>query len=167
MGNQSSASSRLAHLYVMSGLLAGWDWFDNGLQTALSERGMPTLNKTQSMMMMYISAGVHRPVEIARKMRLSRAAVRHMSEQLAKFGLVEIKDHPDDKRGKLIDFHEDTEWIRQRAVEIIYGLEEELTSRIGAEDVATLRRILREDWGNSVSGMELEGDTAPKRRKSR
>ena len=49
------------HRYIMSGLLAGWDWFDNSLQNLVKGAGFKPLNKSQSMMMLYVSAGVTRP----------------------------------------------------------------------------------------------------------
>ena len=136
----------------MSGLLAGWDWFDKRLQSTLAARGFPALNKTQSMMMMYISAGVQRPIDIARRMRLSKQAIRHVSEQLAKIGYIKITEHPDDKRGRHIAFHEDSLEAREVAVEIIDDLEQELARKIGADDVKVLKRILQLDWEAPDSG---------------
>lgn len=142
----------------MSGLLAGWDWFDKRLQSRLEARGIPTLNKTQSMMMMYISAGVQRPVEFAKRMRLSKQAIRHISEQLAEIGYIEITEHPDDKRGRHISFVNDTLYARDVAEEIIADLEQELCSRIGADNVEALKRILQLDWEASVSGTDIDDD---------
>lgn len=154
MAEQSSSSSRLKHLYLMSGLLAGWDWFDKGLQNSLAARGLPTLNKTQSMMMMYISAGVHRPIDIARQMGLSRQAIRHIAQQLEELGLIGINQHSKDKRGRFIDFKGSSLRSREAAEEIIDELENELCSRIGARNVDTLRKLLRSDWGPVVPGTD-------------
>ena len=135
----------------MSGLLEGWDWFDNGLQNVLAARGLPYLNKTQSMMMMYISAGVERPIEIARRMRLSRQAIRHVSGQLAAIGLIDIVDVEEDKRGRRLAFREESALILNAAIDIIHDLERELYSRIGSDNAQSLRRILQLDWGPVVS----------------
>src|SRR5207237_5334764 len=101
-----------AHRYVRSGLLKGWDWFDNSLQNVLRANGYPPLNKSQSMMILYISAGVHRPIEIARKMRLSRQAIRHVANQLAELGLIESLDDRNDKRSRRLQFTANSDALR-------------------------------------------------------
>jgi DNA-binding MarR family transcriptional regulator len=148
-----------AHRYVMSGLLEGWDWFDNGLQNVLRANGYPPLNKSQSMMILYISAGVHRPIEIARKMRLSRQAIRHVANQLADLGLIESLDDKNDKRSRRLQFTAQSDALRGFADAVIFDLEKTLRSRIGAANLRDLKRILQLDWGPVVSG-DTEGPGA-------
>ena len=147
------------HRYVMSGLLEGWDWFDNGLQNVLRANGYPPLNKSQSMMILYISAGVHRPIEIARKMRLSRQAIRHVANQLADLGLIESLDDENDKRSRRLRFTAQSNELRGFAESVIFDLEKTLRARIGAANLRDLKRILQLDWGPVISG-ESEGDGA-------
>lgn len=92
------------HRLIMSGLLEGWDWFDNGLQNVLREAGFRPLNKSQSMMVLYISAGVRRPIEIARKMRLSRQAIRHIANQLIDLDVIASRDDDGDGRSSTWSF---------------------------------------------------------------
>jgi DNA-binding MarR family transcriptional regulator len=139
--------ARIAHRYVMSGLLEGWDWFDNSLQNILRANGYPALNKSQSMMVLYISAGVHRPIEIARKMRLSRQAIRHIANQLIGLGLLRSVEDRKDKRSRRLQFTDSSNNSRDFADTVIFGLEGVLKERIGAENVAEMKRILRLDWG--------------------
>lgn len=147
-------ASDYEHRYLMSGLLAGWDWFDNGLQNVVRSAGYQPLNKTQSMMMLYISAGVYRPIEIARKMRLSRQAIRHIGNQLIKIGMLKARPDPSDGRSVILSFTSRSFSLRSFAEESIRGLEHALESRLGKRKVAVLREILDLDWGEVVSGVE-------------
>jgi len=140
------------HPYLMSGLLEGWDWFDIGLQNMLRDGGFPSLNKTQTMMVLYISAGVQRPIEIARRMRLSRQAIRHIETQLVKRRMITARADPTDKRSKILAFAPQTTRVRKLAERGIKRLEAELKSRIGARNFAAMQSLLDLDWGECVHG---------------
>lgn len=148
----------------MSGLLEGWDWFDIGLQNVLRDGGFPSLNKTQTMMVIYISAGVHRPIEIARRMRLSRQAIRHIETQLVKRRMITARADPTDKRSKILDFAPHSTRVRRFAERAIKRLESELKTRIGARNFAAMRSLLDLDWGESVQ-MVGEADRPTRRRR--
>lgn len=144
------AAAKDRHQYIMSGLLEGWDWFDNGLQNVLRANGWKPLNKSQSMMVLYMSAGVQRPIEIARKMRLSRQAIRHIQRQLVQLKMITARDDPHDRRSKVLVFSARSKKLRNFARQTILDLEGLLTSRLGAANVAALRAILNLDWGDAV-----------------
>lgn len=149
----------MSNKYIMSGLLAGWDWFDNALQNILREQGHKPLNKSQSMMMIYIFAGVHRPAEIARKMRLSRQAIRYIEQQLVALGLIESVVDPNDRRSKALVLSESALDTRDTAREAIFALENTLAERIGRANLAALQVVLDMDWGPTIrSSQELSPD---------
>lgn len=147
----------------MSGLLESWDWFDNALQNILREQGFPRFNKSQSMMIMYVSAGVNRPIEIARKMRLSRQAIRHIEKQLLEAGVIEARPDPDDKRSKILAISKRTRSLHAQARKTILQLEDLLAERIGIANVAALRAIMNLDWGPVVQSADELTDVATAR----
>ncbi|HEV2364746.1 MAG TPA: MarR family transcriptional regulator [Caulobacteraceae bacterium] len=151
----------------MSGLLEGWDWFDNSLQNVLRANGFPALNKSQSMMVLYISAGVHRPIEIARKMRLSRQAIRHIANQLIATGLLRSTEDREDKRSRRLQFTQASDNVREFAESVIFSLERVLEQRLGAKNLAELKRILQLDWGDVLSHLSEDSVEAPARRPPR
>lgn len=153
------------HRYIMSGLLAGWDWFDNSLQNLVKAAGYRPLNKSQSMMILYISAGVTRPIDIARKMRLSRQAIRHIANQLIDLGVLKAEDDPEDGRSKILSTSNRSEDLRTHAHNSIRKLESILRDRLGADDYETLKRILSRDWGTVVTA-EPARKTSPRKPKS-
>ncbi len=139
------------HRYIMSGLLAGWDWFDNSLQNLVKATGFKPLNKSQSMMILYVSAGVTRPTDIARKMRLSRQAIRHIANQLIDLGVLRADDDPEDGRSKILSPSNRSEQLRIHAHKSIRRLESILRDRLGADDYEMLKRILSREWGPVVT----------------
>lgn len=148
------------HRYLMSGVLEAWDWFDNALQHLVKAGGFRPLNKSQSMMVLYISAGVVRPIEIARKMRLSRQAIRHIANQLAEMDIVVAKDDPTDGRSIILGFTAKSNDIRTFAEHAILDLEDLLRTRIGAGNYRDLRRLLELDWGPVVKEPSLLPSTS-------
>jgi DNA-binding MarR family transcriptional regulator len=142
------------HQYIMSGLLEAWDWFDNSLQNVLRDRGYPPLNKSQSMMMMYVSIGIKRPSEIARKMRLSRQAIAHIADQLISMELIHAREDPTDGRSKILEFSATSKRERVFAEETIQRLEWMLAKRIGSRKVSSLLKSLNADWGDPVKSNE-------------
>ncbi|HVT25459.1 MAG TPA: helix-turn-helix domain-containing protein [Rhizomicrobium sp.] len=162
------------HPFLMSGLLEGWDWFDNGLQNLVKDGGFRPLNKSQSMMVLYVSAGVTRPSDIARKMRLSRQAIRHIANQLIAQKILLAHDDPADGRSVILGFTQRSTGIREFARNAIRDLEDVLRSRIGGEDYAALKRVLNLDWGKVVkriselpSGAHTATSNGKRRRKAK
>jgi DNA-binding MarR family transcriptional regulator len=155
------------HRYIMSGLLAGWDWFDNSLQNLVKSAGFRPLNKSQSMMILYVSAGVTRPIDIARKMRLSRQAIRHIANQLIEQGLLEADDDPEDGRSKIMSPSNRSEDMRVHAHNSIRKLEATLRERLGRDDYDALMRVLSRDWGPVVTASPAAGRKTAAKPKAR
>lgn len=151
----------------MSGLLEGWDWFDNGLQNAVKAAGFRPLNKTQSMMVMYLFSGVQRPIEIARKMRLSRQAIRHISNELIQIGMVRARPDPSDGRSLILSFTTQSAKLRDYAEASIRHLESELIDRIGRRRFRILQETMNLDWGpvvNDFAEVNLDRRRTPRTR---
>lgn len=152
----------MEHQYIMSGLLEGWDWFDNALQNVLRDKGLGCYTKSQSMMILYVSAGVTRPSEVARRMRLSRQAIRHIQRQLEEQGVIRVERNAEDARARRLVFNEEAAELGHTAREIIHALEAVLTKRIGEANLAALRTVLDMDWGTSITGLgELDASVTP------
>jgi DNA-binding MarR family transcriptional regulator len=146
----------------MSGLLEGWDWFDNALQKVLGDMGLGSYTKSQSMVILYVSAGVSKPSEVARRMRLSRQAIRHIQCQLEELGIIRVERHPGDARIRRLVFNEDAVELGQTARNVILALEGELAKRVGEANLAALRTVLDMDWGTPIDGLdELQASSKP------
>ena len=62
--------------YLMRGLLRAYYWMDESLQNGLSDAGMGTRTRTQTMILINVSNGVTRAAELARILGISRQAVQ-------------------------------------------------------------------------------------------
>lgn len=139
-----------SHPFLMSALLDAWDWFDDGLQSLVADAGYRPLNRSQSLLMLYIMVGVQRPIEIARRMRLSRQAIRHMASQLIERGVLVSEDDPSDGRSVILKFNAGSSDMRAFARGAIDDLEDALRERLGAGPYRALKSALERDWGPSI-----------------
>lgn len=89
--------------------------------------------------------------ELARRLVVSRQAVHQMANEAVRHGLVELTDSPNNKRVRLVRFTPKGEAMFAQGTRTLETIERELSERIGAEDMETLRRILAKDWGTGSS----------------
>lgn len=139
--------------FLMLGLLDAWEWFDDSLQTLVRNAGFKPLNRSQSLMMLYILMGVQRPTEIAKRARLSRQAIAHIASQLVEREIIVSTEDPTDRRSIVLSFATDSSGIRGFASDALRDLEDELRLRLGAEHYSQLVALLEEDWGEPVTSI--------------
>ena len=85
----------------MRGLLRAYYWMDESLQNGLSDAGMGTRTRTQTMILINVSNGVTRAAELARILGISRQAVQQQVNELEKEDIVCLlytSPSPRDKR---------------------------------------------------------------------
>ncbi len=128
-------------------LLHAADWFNDELLTRLAADGWPRLNRTHSLVFMYLGTGVHRPAELARRTGITRQSMQTLLAGLQHHGLVALDPDPVDGRGRRVRLTADGQRMTARAGQILRELEQALAERIGADAVAALRAALGRDWG--------------------
>lgn len=128
-------------------LLKNFIWMDQALQDNRVERGGLKLTRAESQLMLMISIGTKRPIEVAKALGVSRQALNVTINLLKDRELVELKPDPDDKRCKIIDFADAGQATRDNAQEILIRLEREIVRRIGKKFVDNLYAGLGADWG--------------------
>ncbi|MEG1452297.1 MarR family winged helix-turn-helix transcriptional regulator [Brevundimonas sp.] len=133
--------------YLIVPLMAGFEWFDEGLQNSLREAGWPHLTRPESMVMMHVQMNIVRPADIARSLRLTRQAVHSTIQTMVKRGIFEMADDPEDGRIRIVQLTAMGDAMRRDARTIVERLTESLVPRIGEEGVAALRKALDADWG--------------------
>jgi DNA-binding MarR family transcriptional regulator len=166
-GTGGLMSDAKRHQYLMGGLLEAWDWFDNSLQKSLRASGFQALHKSQSMMIMYISTGVRRPIEIARKMHLSRQAIMHISKQLIEMNMVVARPDPKDGRSIILETSPKARETGLAAQQIIALLEDRLRQKIGNKKMDFLTSIINDDWGPTTELNVTSRASKPKRKSKR
>jgi len=133
--------------YLITPLMEGFEWFDDGLQSSLKAAGWDPVTRAESMVIMHVLTGTSRPADIARALRLSRQAVHATINGLVDAGFFERADDPDDGRVKILVLAERGRAMFHDANRIVDGLVAELESRIGKRRVRALREAFEMDWG--------------------
>lgn len=143
----------LSRDFLLKHLLHAVYWFDEGLQDHFEAAGWPRMSRTKSMILINVSDGVTRPIQIAKNMGITRQAVHLALEELRKQGLVQIEPDPDDKRAKLVSFvaERDGESMREEGLRSLHRIESVLEKRIGSKRYAELKEVMSADWGDPVS----------------
>lgn len=146
--------------FLMMNLLSAVYWFDEALQIALKEAGIPNVTRAQSMLIANISAGEHRATRIARNLGVTRQAISLMLGELEARGIVEIVPDPDDRRARIVQFAGEANATRRAAAKALHYLEVKLVERIGLPAYHGLRDAMRMDWGDPphVPSAALEHD---------
>lgn len=133
--------------YLIIPLLQGFDWFDEGLQRSLRQRGWPVLTRPESMIMIHVVLEMTRPAEIARSLGLTRQAVHRTIANISEKGLFRLEADPDDGRSSVIVLTAQGAAMRKDAQHIVTLMYEELRHRLGSEVVDGMVRGLKADWG--------------------
>lgn len=132
---------------VMWQLLRTFIWMDRSLQKNLQRRGWPEISRTESQVLLLISEGIYRPIDMSRALGLTRQAINQTIKLLLKRRLVKMEEDPTDRRCKIVTFGGDHEAIRLDAKHILEALEDELRSKMGAAAVRSLKQLAKGDLG--------------------
>lgn len=157
--------------YLMRGLLHAYYWVDESLQNHLKASGWPRVSRTQSMIMVNISDGIARPVDLARNLGISRQAVQQVLADMEKQGLIHLVADPQDARAKVVRFSSRGRGIGEAAQSAIAAIDREIETRLGAPLFAKMREALLErDWGEVIDPTrqaETQSRRMPRRRRNR
>jgi DNA-binding MarR family transcriptional regulator len=127
-------------------LLNGSGWFEEQVLGEAEKHGYGFVTPSMNRLFGHMR---RRPIsisELARKMGISRQAVHQTVGEAMRHGVLEFVDSETDRRIKLVRFSERGLEMSAIAAKSIAKIENRLASRIGREDVETLRRILAKDW---------------------
>jgi len=137
----------------MGSLVRASFWLDDGLQAYLLCHTGVSVPRVQSMMMVCIADGIDRPLDLAKRMHVSKQAIQQSLKELVAKDLILLETDPNDGRQKLIKYTQHGRKVTEVAKEGALKLEAELALRIGAKQVAAIREALALDWGPRI----LEG----------
>ena len=132
-------------------LLHAYRWFDDSLLASLHQGGWPALTLAQSMLFPYLDADGTRSAELARRMGVTRQAIRQLVKELEAARLVEQRPDPSNRSAKLVSLTAAGRRNVAAARRAFTAIETELAARIGPEAVARLRATLELDWGAPVA----------------
>jgi DNA-binding MarR family transcriptional regulator len=149
--DQTSTASPLEHASgpaLLRELVHATYWLDDGLQAYMKEHAGISLPRAQSMMMVYLAEGVDSPSDLARRLRVSKQAIRQGLKELMAKDMVTLETDPANRRQKVVRFTEHGRALRKVAGEGLQSLEGELGRRLGEGRLAALHDALFLDWGD-------------------
>ena len=123
-------------------------WLDDGLQAHMQRHAQVSLPRAQSMAMVYLTEGVDRPSDLATKLAVSKQAAQQVLKELQRKGIIEIEPDPHNGRQKRVVLTDHGRRLQSIAKQGLFGLEAELSQRIGARRMLALREALGADWGD-------------------
>jgi DNA-binding MarR family transcriptional regulator len=130
--------------------LRAYRWFQDGLLARLAAAGWPEITRGQSNVFGHLERDGTRPIELARRMGITRQAVHQTVQELVELGFVELAPDPASRRAKLVVLTPRGRRLVADARAIFRQLEDTLAARIGRRGVDELRRALEADWGAPV-----------------
>ncbi len=147
MTNKSQATPDKEPDFLMGLLFDAFYWFDESLQSSIQAQNIPTLSRSQSMIMICLAQGIRRPSELARRLRVSRQAIQKTLSDLEAKGYLRLVDDPDDRRAKLVALSKIGRERQTNARDCLRTLENELRVRLGSGNVTAMTKALQGDWG--------------------
>ena len=122
-------------------------WMDRCLQQNLIERGWARLSRPESQVMLLVSSGICRPIDIARALGSSRQAINQTLKLLVQRDLLELVPDPEDGRCKIVRFTDKDGGMRREALDVIDRIETELARRLGKRSFELTKQTISRDWG--------------------
>jgi DNA-binding MarR family transcriptional regulator len=121
--------------------------YDRAFATA-ADYGYGDVTPAMARLFVQVARGPIGISELARRLAISRQSVHETVSIACDLGLVELVDDPADRRVRIVQFTESGKRMSRAVLAVDRRMERELARRIGARNVATLKRLLSLDWGS-------------------
>ena len=127
-------------------LLRRSEWFEERVLEAAPRSGYHFVTPAMHRLFAHMPAHPVSISELARRLAVTRQAVHQTVAEACRRGIVELVDDPLDARVRNVRFTDQGHRMARKAAHVVRSLEDELERRLGARDLAALRRILAKDW---------------------
>ena len=127
-------------------LLQRSDWFEDRVLQAAPRFGYDFVTPAMHRLFAHMSKKPVSISELARRLAVSRQAVHQTVGEARRRGIVMLVEDPFDARLRNVCFTDKGLRMVRSAAQAVRAIEARLARRLGARDVATLRRILAKDW---------------------
>jgi DNA-binding MarR family transcriptional regulator len=127
-------------------LLARSDWFAREIMSGVKRSEFAYITPAQSRLLAHMGGKPTSMAELARRLAISRQAVHKTVAELARRGILEIRDDPERRNAKLIVYTERGRQVNRAGAQIIERLEDRIAARLGRERLAELKALLDAEW---------------------
>jgi len=127
-------------------LLARSDWFAREIMSGVRRSEFAYITPAQSRLLAHMGGRPMPMPELARRLAISRQAVHKTVTELARRGILEIRDDPDRRNAKLVVYTERGRQVNRAGAAIIERVEERIASRLGRARLDELKALLAAEW---------------------
>jgi DNA-binding MarR family transcriptional regulator len=127
-------------------LLARSDWFAREIMTGVKRSEFAYITPAQSRLLAHMGGKPTSMSELARRLAISRQAVHKTVAELARRGILEIREDPERGNSKLVVYTERGRQVNRAGGQIIERIEDRVAARIGRERLDELKALLAADW---------------------
>ncbi len=134
-------------MFLISSLTLRLNWFQDALQHALEQNGVPALSRAQMMVVANIAAGETKAINIASNLGVSRQAISQILGELSDRDIIEVSENPEDRRSRVAKLKTGMSDENEICYRLLSLLEKELGARLGVRRFKALCEALDGEWG--------------------
>jgi DNA-binding MarR family transcriptional regulator len=127
-------------------LLARSDWFAREIMSGVRRSEFAYITPAQSRLLAHMGGRPMPMPELARRLAISRQAVHKTVTELARRGILEIRDDPERRNAKLVVYTERGRQVNRAGAAIIERVEERIATRLGRARLDELKALLAAEW---------------------
>lgn len=127
-------------------LLERSEWFAHEIMQGVRRSEYAYITAAQSRLLAHMGGKPTSMSELARRLAISRQAVHKTVAELARRGILEIRDDPDRGNAKLVVYTERGRQVNRAGAQIIERVEDRIAERIGRARLDALKALLAQDW---------------------
>jgi DNA-binding MarR family transcriptional regulator len=123
-------------------LIAKNDWFAEQIMDSVRGSEYGYITPAQSRLLAHMGGKANSMAELSRKLGISRQAVHKTVAELARRGILQLKDDPDRGNSKLVVYTEKGKKVNRAGAEMIADIEKRIAERIGQRELEALKATL-------------------------
>lgn len=122
------------------------EWLYDRTVAKAAEHGYSAVTPAMARLFVQVARSPMSVSELARRLAISRQSLHETVLAASELGLVELAEHPDNKRIRVVRFTQAGKRMSRKVLMVDREMERELADRIGETNVAELKRILSLAW---------------------
>ncbi len=123
-------------------LIASNDWFAQEVLKGVRHTEYAYLTPAQSRLLAHMGGKPMAMADLARKLAISRQAVHKTVMELSRRGILEVRDDPARRHGRLVFYTDKGRQLNRSGAQLIEQIEHRIARQIGEPQLRTLKQLL-------------------------
>jgi DNA-binding MarR family transcriptional regulator len=123
-------------------LLASSDWFAQEVMKGVQHGPYAYITPAQSRLLAHMGGKPMSMAELGRRLAISRQAVHKTVMELSRRGLLEVKNDPLRRHGKLVVYTDSGRQLNRSGAQLIDHIERDIAKKMGDQDLTKLKVLL-------------------------